>query len=352
MSRQPINRRQLVALRSGTMVIWPFSGKGQTNPKGRRELLRILGFLAGAYPFAARGQQATVGILLTGASNPDPDAFLEGFKEALREIGLIEGSNIRLEIRSAGGSATALNTLAKDLIERKVSVLVAHLTPAVQAAKQATSDIPIVMAQAGDPVGTGLVSNLSRPGGNVTGYSSAAAEVSGKTLELLHELFPSAVRVAVLANELDPFTTPYLAQLRRGAGTLGLEVQAIIAKPSVEQAPLFEAMTEKRTDALIVQGSMIRQETSELALMHRLPSFGSGRGWPMIGGLISYSASLAEGYREVASYVDKLLKGRKPADLPVSQPTKFDLVVNMRTAKALGIQLPSAFLLRADEVIE
>jgi putative tryptophan/tyrosine transport system substrate-binding protein len=321
----------------------------------RRELLKMCCGLAATYPFPAYGQQArtvVIGVLLTGASNPDPEAFLKGLRMSLQDIGLAEGRNLRLEIRSAGGNAGRLSELAKELVAAHVEVLVAHLTPAVQAARQATTDIPIVMAQAGDPLGTGLVSSLAKPGGNITGYSSAAAEVSGKSVELMRELFPSIRRVAVLANEVDPFTVPYLKQIRESAQVLGIEVEPFIARPTAEQKPMFEAMSAKQVGALLVQGSMIRAETSALAIEHRLPSFGSGRGWPMAGGMVSYSASLSEGYREVAAFVDKLLKGRKPADLPVSQPTKFDLVVNLKTARALGLSLPDTFLLRADEVIE
>ena len=321
----------------------------------RREFLKMWCGLAVACPLPAYSQQskiAVIGVLLTGASNPDPEAFLKGLRESLQDIELAEGRNIRLEIRSAGGSAVRLNEYAKELVALKVEVLVAHLTPAVQAARQVTSEIPIVMAQAGDPLGTGLVSSLARPGGNITGYSSAAAEVSGKSVELIRELFPSFRRVAVLANEIDPFTTPYLKQIGESARALGMEVEPFIARPTAEQKPMFEAMSAKRAEVLIVQGSMIRPETSDLAIEHRLPSFGSGRGWPMAGGMVSYSANLSDGYREVAAFVDKLLKGRRPADLPVSQPTKFDLVVNLKTAKALGLNLPDAFLSRADEVIE
>ena len=227
-------------------------------------------------------------------------------------------------------------------------MIVAQLTPAVQAARQATSDIPIVMAAAGDPLGTGLVSSLARPGGNITGVSTAAAEVAGKSVELIHELFPSVRRVAVLANEVDPFSN---AQISQAARSIGLEVQPVMGRPSAPQEPYFETMSAKRAEALIVQGSMIRKGTADLAIKHRLPSFGGGA-WPKEGGLISYSASLAEVYREAAGYVDKILKGRKPADLPVSQPTKFELVINLKTAKALGLKLPDSFLLRADEVIE
>jgi putative ABC transport system substrate-binding protein len=321
----------------------------------RREFIALIGAAAVAWPVVARAQQgkiATVGILLTGAASPSPEAFLKGLREALSDAGLVGGRNIRMEIRTAGGSTARLPDLARELVNLKVDMIVAHLTPAVQAARQATSDIPIVMASAGDPLGTGLVSSLARPGGNITGVSSAAAEVAGKSVELIHELFPSVRRVAVLANEVDPFSTPYLAQIDQAARSVGLEVKPIKGRPSAPQEPYFEAMSASGAEALIVQGTMIRKETSDLAIKGRLPSFASGRAWTTEGGLISYSASLVEVYRETAGYVDKILKGRKPADLPVSQPTKFELAVNLKTAKALGLKLPDSFLLRADEVIE
>src|SRR4051794_24798228 len=320
----------------------------------RREFITLIG-VAALTPNAALAQQgkiATVGVLLTGAANPSPEVFLKGFREALREVGLVEGQNVRLEISTAGGSSARLPDLAKELVGLKVDMIVAHLTPAVQAARQATSDIPIVMAAAGDPLGTGLVSSLARPGGNITGVSSAVAEVAGKTVELIHELFPSVRRVAVLSNEVDPLSTPYVAQVSRAARSVGLEVQPIMGRPSAPREAYFETMSVNRAEALIVQGSMIRKGTGELAIKHRLPSFGSGRGWSMEGGLISYAASLAEVYREAAGYVDKILKGRKPADLPVSLPTKFELVVNLKTARALGIEISPTLLARADEVIE
>jgi putative ABC transport system substrate-binding protein len=233
-------------------------------------------------------------------------------------------------------------------VRLKVDVIVASLTPSVKAAKEATSDIPIVMAPAGDPLQTGLVASLARPGGNVTGVSTAAAEVAGKTIELIHEVFPSARRVAVLANATDSFTKPYLAQVEDGGRRTGLAIEAFVQRPDAPLEPAFEAMRAKAADALIVQGTMSRKEVVEL----RLASFGSQRTWPMAGGLMSYSASFAEMYALAAGYVDKILKGRTPADLPVAQPTKFDLVINLKTAKALGATIPEAFLVRADEVIE
>ena len=305
----------------------------------RRDFVTLLAAAAAvAVPQRLRAQQpriATIGILVTG--NASPNEYLTGLREALRDVGLIEGQNVRLEVRTAEGRAGLLPEKAAELVRLKVDVIVASLTPSVKAAKEATSDIPIVMAPAGDPLETGLVASLARPGGNVTGVSTAAAEVAGKTIELIHEVFPSARRVAVLANATDSFTKPYLAQVEDGGRRTGLAIETFMQRPDAPLEPAFEAMRAKAADALIVQGTMSRKEVVELAIKYRLASFGSQRTWPMAGGLMSYSASFAEMYALAAGYVDKILKGRKPADLPVAQPTKFDLVINMKTAKALGL---------------
>ena len=320
----------------------------------RRDFVTLLAAAAAvAVPQRLRAQQpriATIGILVTG--NASPNEYLTGLREALRDVGLIEGQNVRLEVRTAEGRAGLVPEKAAELVRLKVDVIVASLTPSVKAAKEATSDIPIVMAPAGDPLETGLVASLARPGGHVTGVSTAAAEVAGKTIELIHELFPSARRVAVLANATNSFTKPYLAQVEDGGRRTGLAIETFMQRPDAPLEPAFEAMRAKAADALIVQGTMSRKEVVELAIKYRLASFGSQRTWPMAGGLMSYSASFAEMYALAAGYVDKILKGRKPADLPVAQPTKFDLVINMKTAKALGLTIPEAFLVRADAVIE
>ena len=319
----------------------------------RREFIMLLCGAAAGWPLRARAQQArmpTIGVLLTG--NPDPEIFLKGFREALREAGYIDGQNIRLEVRSADGRAALLPERAAELVRLKVDLIVTSLTPAAQAAKQATSEIPIVMAPAGDPVATGLVASLARPGGNLTGMSAATADLAGKTLELIREVIPSARRVAVLANEVDPFTRPLLEQIGQGARALGIEIVAVMTQPAAPLEAAFEAMSGKQVDALVVQGSVLSQDAFDLAIKHRLPSFASNRQVARSGGLMTYSASAAEVYREAAGYIDKILKGRKPADLPVSLPTRFELVINLKTAKALGMTISPTLLARADEVIE
>jgi len=314
--------------------------------------MTLLGGAAAAWPLVARAQQpkmATVGILITG--NTSPEAFLQGFRAALAAAGLIEGENVQLEVRSAEGSNTLLSQKATELVRLKADVIVASLTPAVQAARHATSDIPIVMAAAGDPVATGLISSLARPGGNITGVSGAAVETAGKRLELIRDLVPSVRRVAVLANETDPFALPFVTQLGQSARSIDMEIEPILVRPDAPQAPAFEAMSAKQVDAFIIELGTIRPESAELAIKHRLPSSGP-RAWPPAGGLIGYSGNVAEIHRLAADCVDKILKGRRPADLPVALPTKFDLTVNLKTAKALGLTVPPTLLARADEVIE
>lgn len=297
----------------------------------------------------AEGKTVTIGVLVTG--HPSIDIVTRGLRDALAKIGWIEGQNLRLVPRS--GQGDVLQELAAELVRMKVDVIVTSLTPTAQAAKKATTQIPIVMAAAGDPVGTGLVASLARPGGNVTGVTTAGTEVAAKSLELIREMFPSWRRVGVIANENDTFTGPYVAQLRDGARRTGLELEVLMAHPTAAQEPIFQALIARKADAVIIQGSMVRTgSTVDLAIEYRMPSLGSNRSWPMTGGLMSYAASLSEVYRQSADYIDKVIKGRPPAELPVALVTKFDLVINLKAAKALGLTVPESFLARADEVIE
>ena len=319
----------------------------------RREFITLVGGAAITCPLVVRAQTAkvpTIGVLLTG--NPDPETFLRGFRAALRDVGYADGQNVRLEVRSAEGKSILLAEKAAELVALKVDVIVAALTPAIQAAKQATSDIPIVMAPAGEPVGTGLVASLARPGGNVTGVSAATAELAGKTLELIREALPSARRVAVLANEADPLAKPFLEQIGQGARKLGLEVDIEMVRPETPLDAVFDEISRKKAEALIIQGSLQQKELFELAIKRRLPSFSTNRQVANSGGLMTYAANSAEVQRGAAGYVDKILKGARPADLPVEQPTMFELVINLKTAKALGLEIPATLLARADDVIE
>jgi putative tryptophan/tyrosine transport system substrate-binding protein len=319
----------------------------------RRKFITLLGGAAAAWPLIAHAQKAkllTIGILVLGS--PHPEAFLKGLRDALRDVGYTEGRNIRLEIRNSEGKADLLAERAADLVRLKVDVIVAFQTPAAAAAKQATADIPIVMALVGDPVGAGLVASYARPGGNVTGTAAGSTEVAGKTVELIREVLPSARRFAVLANETDPFTKPFLAAIGLGADGAGMEMETVMARPGLPLDEAFESIAAKRVNAVVIQGSMVRKEAIELTMKHRLPAFGISRELPATGGLMAYIANLAEMYRDTAVYIDKILKGAKPSDLPVNFPTKFELVINLKAAKVLGLVVPPTVLARADEVIE
>jgi putative ABC transport system substrate-binding protein len=277
------------------------------------------------------------------------DPFVKGLRDGLLAAGYGE-DRIRLEVLTAGGVAGRLPQLANELVGHKVDVIVAYQTPAATAAKQATSNIPIVMAGVGDPVGTGLVASLSRPEGNVTGSTVGAIETAGKLVELIREVMPTAQRFAVLANDTDPFTEPFLAENDRVARIIGLQMEPLLVRPADPLEAAFQKMIDKRVDAVIIQGSLVRKDAIDLAMRYRLPSLSANATVPRSGGLISYSAGAF--FRETAAYVDKLLKGAKPADLPVSFPSKFDLIVNLQTAKALGLTIPPIIIARADEVIE
>jgi len=320
----------------------------------RREFITLLGGgAAAAWPRAVWAQQSEpprIGVLVTS----DPEPFWSLFREALRASGYIEGRNIQFEFRTANRKPSLLGVLADELVRRKVDIIVASLTPAVIAARQATSEIPIVMAPAGDPVRTGLISSLARPGGNITGLSSTTAELYAKTLELIREVLPSTRRVAVLANaaiEADPFAIPFVEQIEEAGRTLGIAIHTIRVRGAEEFEAAFEAVEKEGADAVMVQGSLPRKPALDLALKHRLPLMG-GSLLIQEGGLISYSANQKDMLRRAAYYIDRILKGVKPADLPVEQPTRFELIVNLKTAKALGITVPEAVLARADEVIE
>lgn len=319
----------------------------------RRQFIAALGGAACAWPIVAHAQttsMATIGVLVQGVPVPAP--FLAALRDGLREAGYVEGRNSRLEIRSADGRADLLPERAAELVRVPVDLIVAFQTPAVIAAKQATSRIPIVMAPAGDPLGTGLVASLARPGGNVTGLSGAAAEVAVKSVELLRELLPSARRLAVIANDTDPFATPFLAEIGRAAASLGFEVESVMVRPGQLPDMVFAGLAARHAEAVIVQGSLASKELMELATKYRLPSVSSNQLVAALGGLMAYGTNQTDQYRRAAHYVDRILKGANPADLPVQQPTKFDLVINLKTAKALGLIVPSSLLVAANEVIE
>lgn len=323
----------------------------------RREFITLAGAAVAIMmlqPFGASAQKAKVPVLgILASGSPSPEPFFKGLRDGLRELGYIDGQTCRLELRSAQGDVALLGEMAADLVRIKVDVIVAFQTPAATAAKQATGDIPIVMAGVGDPVGTGLVRSLVEPGGNVTGTSNAGAELIGKNIELLRSVLPAARRVAVLLNETDPFTKSFAEQIELAGRTAGIEVQPISVRQEQELDTAFAQMRQTAVDAVIVQPTLLGNGSAvALALKMRLPIFSISKLLPVSGGLASYSANVADLYLQSAIYIDKILKGRKPADLPVALPTKFELVINLKAAKALGLTISPSLLGLADEVIE
>jgi putative ABC transport system substrate-binding protein len=319
--------------------------------KRRDFMLALGGVAAAAIPLATRAQQprpVTIGIL--NQENPEPLWTL--LRQALREIGYAEGENLRAEFRSAEGSRDRLAGLAAELIGLKVDVLVAYPTQAVFAARDATSEMPIVMYGAGDPLATGLVANFARPGGNITGTSATASESGSKTLEIVREIIPSVRRVAALANAADPFTGTFVEQLQRGGSALRLETEVLMINASEELDAAFATMKRNGADAVVVQPSLPRRLVAELALKYRVPAIAPTLAFAALGGLASYAGSPKEAARRTAAIIDRILKGSKPADLPVEQPTIFELAINLKTAKALGVDIPPTLIARADEVIE
>jgi putative ABC transport system substrate-binding protein len=323
----------------------------------RREFITLLGGAA-AWPLGARAQQPgnlrTIGF--SGQSTRSAESELvAAFTQRLHELGWIEGRTITTEYRWSEGRAERFVQIAAEFVRLRVDVIVTSGTPQVLATKQATSLIPIVFARVGDPVASGLVASLARPGGNVTGLSVQSADLAGKRLELLREVVPTLRRVAILANVGNPFSVIELGEAQAAARMLGLEFEALEIRRAEDIAPAFEAIKD-RAEALyvcpdgLVDANKIRINTS--ALGARLPTMHGFREYVEAGGLMSYGANLPDLYRRSADYVDKILRGAKPGDIPVEQPTKFDFIVNLTTAKALGITVPLTLQASANEVIE
>jgi putative ABC transport system substrate-binding protein len=277
------------------------------------------------------------------------------FREGLRDVGYVEGRDVVIEWRSAGGDYDRVTELAADLVQRQVEVIVVENTAAARALKRTTSTIPIVMAIIADPVGSGLVASLARPGGNVTGLSLMLSELSAKRLQLLKEVLPQATRVAVLWNPTVPWHAKVIEDLKAAAPSLAIELSFAPGRTPEQIAPAFSAFHRAHAQALYLIEDPIflvhRATLLKLASNARLPTIHGNRKYVEAGGLMSYGANYADLFRRSAGYVDKILKGAKPGDLPVEQPNKFELVVNLKTAKALGITIPESILLRADEVI-
>ena len=319
----------------------------------RRDLFYLLGGAAASWPRAGAAQPAKVpliGVLVVGS--PGSDKFWRLFQEALRRLGYVEGKTVRFEFRSDRGEASRLPELAAELVRLKPDVIVTWFTPAATAAKQATGDIPIVMAPAGDPIATGLVESLARPGGNVTGISGVAAQLSGKIIEFFGDLLPAGRRLSVLVNASDPFSKPFLEHIRLAADTGGKTIDAVTIGDAAALDAAFAAMERSRPDGIIVQPSLPVARTAQLALKSRIPAACALRAFADAGGLMSYWFAEADMYGSAAVFVDKILKGAKPADLPVQQPDRFELVINLLTAKTIGVTVPQSLLARADEVIE
>jgi putative ABC transport system substrate-binding protein len=331
-----MRRREFITLLSGSAVWW---------------------LLAPPVPQAQQvGKVYRIGYLSNSSSTANPHLF-EAFRQGLRELGWVEGQNISIDPRFAEGRSDRLADLAAELVRLKVDIIITTSTPATLAAKNATGTTPIVAANFGDPVGLGLIESLARPNGNITGLSfSVGVETFGKELELLKEIAPEFRRVAVLSNPTNPYHAPAISNVKVAAQALKVELQLLETRGSNEFDGAFAAMSKERAGALLVVTDPIfvlhRARLADLASKNRLPSmYGMGE-YVKAGGLIPYGPNLSDRFRHAATFVDKILKGAKPADLPVQQPTKFELTINLRTAKTLGLTVPPSLLARADEVIE
>ena len=315
----------------------------------RRKFFQMLFATAASWPVTSRAQhvvQPRIGVL----SLQDPEPFLSGFRAGLRELGYVEGMNIRLEVRSAGGSIERLNDYAADFARNKYDVIATIQNAAAVAAKRATTRIPIVLISSGDPVASGLVADLARPGGNITGMS--AATPAGKSLELLAEILPALQRVAAIVHKPDAaFGNAFLDQLGPVAQRLALQTRPVWIGRSDEIDKLVADFRKDRIDAAVLQGSLPLR-VAEVALKHRIPTAASSSRFAGTEVLVNYSQDGTDVARKAAAYVDRILKGANPRDLPVQQPTKFELVINTRTARALSVTVPQSVLIRADRVID
>jgi putative ABC transport system substrate-binding protein len=325
----------------------------------RREFIRLLGGAAAAWPLAARAQQPAMPVI--GLLDPrSPDAMadrLRAFRLGLKDVGYVEGENVTIIYRFAEDQNDRLPELAAELVRRQVTIIAASATTAAPAAKAATTTIPIAFIAAQDPVRLGLVASLARPGGNLTGINFFSSELAAKRLDLLHDLLPRAVRVAVLVNPADAANTAStLRDVEAAARAIGLQVQVLNASTSREINAAFENVGRDRPDALSVGPDSFliarRSQVVQLAAFHRLPAVYPVRDFVEAGGLMSYGANIADVFRQLGIYAGRILKGAKPADLPVVQSSKFELVINAETARMLSLAVPPMLLARADEVIE
>src|SRR6266545_5387189 len=323
----------------------------------RREFIALFGGAA-TWPIAARAQQrppAVIGFLSSSAL-ADRARYLPAFRQGIRETGYVEGQNVAIEYRWAQDQYDRLPDLAADLVRSQVTVIAAHDTPSAIVAKAATTTIPIVFASGGDPVKLGLVTSLNRPGGNVTGITFILAELGAKQLGLLHELQPAAVRVAVLVDPNFPLTESFVSDVQAAASSIRKQIEVLEAPTGRDVDMAFARLAQKPTDALLVAPSPLlnnrRVQLVTLAAYHRVPAIYPQREAAEAGGLMSYGTSLSDAYRRAGVYTGRILKGEKPADLPVIQSSKFEFVINLNTAKAFGLSFPPGLLAIADQVIE
>jgi putative ABC transport system substrate-binding protein len=322
----------------------------------RREFITVLG-CAVAWPLASRAQGRIPRVGFMGNSTAALEANLvDSFREGLRELGYEEGRNIAIEYRWADGQYERFAALVTELIAAKVDVIVTAGTPAALAVKKATSTVPLVMVAVGDPVGTGLVPSLARPDGNLTGFSSVAPDLEGKRLELLREIVPSVSRIAVFLNSVNPFHATSMRQAQTAGKTLGIKVQQYDIRKSEDLDGAFAAIRKERPDALLILADRVflhnRERIVDFTGEQHLPNVNAYKELVEAGGLISYGPSYEDMHKRAAIYVDKILKGAKPADLPIEQPSKFTFMVNLKAAKALGVTVPSQLLGLADELID
>jgi putative ABC transport system substrate-binding protein len=325
----------------------------------RRDLIIFLASAMAAWPLVARAQQKAmpvIGVLSTSAPGPSSAPFMAALRQGLSEAGYIDGQNLAIEYRWAEDHYDRLPALAADLVGRKVDLIVAGSPPGAFAAKSATSTIPIVFRGGGDPVGDGLVASLARPGGNLTGVLVLAAEVTAKRLELLSELVPQAGVIALLVNPNSSSAERVIHDVQQAARAKGVQLSILKASTDTEIDAAFASLIEGPAGALLVGADPFlsgrREQLVALASRHGVPSIYAWREFAASGGLISYGASLTSAFRLLGTYAGKVLKGAKPADLPVQQPTTFELVINLRTARALGLTVPQSMLMKADELID
>jgi putative ABC transport system substrate-binding protein len=324
----------------------------------RREFITILGGATVTWPLVARAQQAaklpTIGVLVPGTPESH-GKWVAAFVQRLRELGWIEGRNVAIEYRWAEGRSERFAEIAAEFVRLKVDVIFTSVTGAVIAAKQATTAIPIVFTLLTDPVVNGLVASMARPGGNITGLTQQASELGGKRLDLLREIVPGLSRVAVVFNAANPATASEVREVRAAARTLGLEIVAIEIRRDEDIAPAFESIKGKAEALYVITDPVMivnQVQINSLAIDARLPTLHGVRAYVASGGLMSYGASFPELFRRAGDYVDRILRGAKPAEMPIEQPTKFELVINLKTAKALGLTVPPILITSADELIE